>query len=402
MRNADVAPSAHALRGAGLLWAGLASIFWWAAAAPAMAQIDLPESNLSDPITASADVANHWMEGSYEVWLLRGHCQLRQGMASVKGREAVLWILRADFPDRQPSKVIAFFEGDNVDKVVVDVPRGLSKAQLRDNQWLGRFRTSAAVEVRAPSVSGRPDVLPAVYEHGLAQRDAKLAPGGQSGGHPPGGMPAWLGCRPNAYIPGGTRRIRVFQRSSVPFQIQWAPQEPGSNQSIALVDCGVNLIVDGLAGLGSIDVSADRMVIWTTGLQNQDLGSGDGRGKRRTSPWKSTWRATSTSSRATRVIYADRMYYDVRNHVGTVIHAEILTPVRTYQGKIAAEGRNRRAIRPGPLFRPKRHLHLQPDRRTQLPPGTRRRHLPRRADPGDGQLRPSGGKSADPRAADRA
>jgi lipopolysaccharide export system protein LptA len=328
--------SAHALRGAGLglLYAGLLGVVWATAAAPALAQVDLPEPNLSDPITVSADVANHWMEGSYEVWLLRGNCQLRQGMTSVKGREAVLWILRADFPDRQPNRVIAFFEGDNAAKVAVDMPKGMSKAQLRDNQWLGRFRTSAAVEVRAPSVSGRPDVLPAVYEHGLAQRASRPVQGGTAGGHAPSGPPAWLGAPSDAYIPSGTRRIRVFQRSSVPFHFQWAPQEPGSNQAIALVDCGVNLIVDGLAGVGSIDVSADRMVIWTAGLQNQDLGSGDGARQPESQPLEIYMEGNVKFLQGTREIYADRMYYDVRNHVGTVIHAEILTPVRTYQGKL--------------------------------------------------------------------
>ena len=33
-----------------------------------------------------------------------------------------------------------------------------------------------------------------------------------------------------------------------------------------------------------------------------------------------------------RTIYADRMYYDVPNHVGTVLNADVLTPVRTYEG----------------------------------------------------------------------
>ena len=33
-----------------------------------------------------------------------------------------------------------------------------------------------------------------------------------------------------------------------------------------------------------------------------------------------------------RVIYADRMYYDVTHHVGTVLNADILSPVPTYAG----------------------------------------------------------------------
>ena len=35
-----------------------------------------------------------------------------------------------------------------------------------------------------------------------------------------------------------------------------------------------------------------------------------------------------------RTIYADRMYYDVRNHVGTVLGADMLTPAPGYEGKV--------------------------------------------------------------------
>ena len=33
-----------------------------------------------------------------------------------------------------------------------------------------------------------------------------------------------------------------------------------------------------------------------------------------------------------RVINAQRMYYDVPNHLGTILNADVLTPVRNYQG----------------------------------------------------------------------
>ena len=35
-----------------------------------------------------------------------------------------------------------------------------------------------------------------------------------------------------------------------------------------------------------------------------------------------------------RIIYADRMYYDVRNHVGTVLGADMLTPAPGDEGKV--------------------------------------------------------------------
>ena len=35
-----------------------------------------------------------------------------------------------------------------------------------------------------------------------------------------------------------------------------------------------------------------------------------------------------------RIIYADRMYYDVRNQVGTVLGADMLTPAPGYEGRV--------------------------------------------------------------------
>jgi hypothetical protein len=289
-------------------------------AATAPAQVDLPEPNLTDPILVTAETANHWMEGSYEVWLLRGDCRIRQGMASAHSQEAVLWILRADAPGEKPSKVIAYLEG----KVVLDLPKGLAKTQVYDDHWLGRFTTIAAVEVHAGTVSGRPDVLPPVYQHGLACRDPSSKRG-------PRGTPTWLGGTPeNAAAPG--RRIRAFSRSGVSsIQFQWS-FDPNTNQWVGVFDSGVVLIVDGLADLGSIDVSTDRMVIWTTGAQEPDLRGGALQSP--DVPLEIYMEGNIVFKQGSRDIYADRMYYDVRNQVGTVINADVLTPAPKYQGKL--------------------------------------------------------------------
>ncbi len=129
--------------------------------------------------------------------------------------------------------------------------------------------------------------------------------------------------------PAGTRRIRVFPRGDVPVQVQWFP-DPNSAQWIAVIDSGVNLIVDGLPQFGSIDVVTDRLVIWTAGLQEPDL-TGN-RAQDAQVPLEIYMEGNIVFRQGERVIYADRMYYDVINEIGTVLGAEMLTPVRSYEG----------------------------------------------------------------------
>ena len=81
-------------------------------AATARGEVDLPEPNRSDPIAVSADAANRWTSGSYDVWLLKGNCRIQQGVADARCSEALLWIERADGDGRPQSKIIAYLEGD--------------------------------------------------------------------------------------------------------------------------------------------------------------------------------------------------------------------------------------------------------------------------------------------------
>lgn len=280
------------------------------------AQVRLPEPSPAQPIRITAQAANRWQQGIYEVWLLRGHCRIRQGTGSAACNEAVLWIDHAEATGSPRSKIIAYLEG-NVSVRLDDRARA---ARLTDRAWLGRFYTSAEIQVQVGRVAGRPDALPDVYQRAMAQRDPSLA----------GGVRTVQFSQPQDEAPpGGTRRVRAFGRGDVPVQAQWFP-DPQSNQWIAIIESGVNLIVDGLPKLGSVDVSADRLVIWTVGLHELDLSGQTFQDEK--IPLEIYMEGNIVFRQGERVIYADRMYYDVGNQVGMVLGAEMLTPVRSYQG----------------------------------------------------------------------
>ncbi len=308
-------------------------------------EIRLPEPDRAEPIVIAAEAANRWTQGQYEVWLLRGQCRIGQGAGLARSDEAVLWIDRAEVTERRPSKIIAYLQG-NVE-VQLDVRRDTGR--LIDRSWLGRFYTSAGIQIHVARVAGKPDPMPPIFQRGTERRDPPPAKATRqtqftaSAGQPMIHHQQRVN-RPQTIddqtmvegttLPPGTRRIRFDPRSNVRFNGQFFPDLQG-NQSIAVIDSGVTMTIKGLGmtapGLGTIDmidVSTDRLVVWTQGnidltghtVQDQSV------------PMEIYMEGNIVFREGERVIYAKRMYYDVTNQTGVIIDAEIRVPVSSYQG----------------------------------------------------------------------
>ena len=126
--------------------------------------------------------------------------------------------------------------------------------------------------------------------------------------------------------PIGTRRLQIFPRSDVGSNLQAMPDAAGTG-TVIVGTSGFNVIVDGLQGIGSVDVSADRLVIWTAAMQqngtpNQALQSDD-------TPLEIYMEGNVVFRQGNRTIHAPSMYYDVRQKIGVVLNAEMLTPIPT-------------------------------------------------------------------------
>ena len=332
-----------------------------------------------------ADQANRWQEGVGEVWVLRGQCEVAQGSVTARGREAVLWVTRGEAFSGQNSQIIAYFEGD----VSVDYrpetgphsPTGARTQSVRDQHWLGRFSTSTELEIQAPVTGFPPKVQPAILQRGLAARDAdgagSVRPAQFSTALPgylperpsvPAGPPAWSppssfpGLAPRTTIAPGAltgpgleylpppastlptppiaRRIVLRSRSNVRMQGKVFPSADGQ-ETIAVITSGVNVVVDGIQNLrglatDKIDIETDRIVIWTSRLDALDLSGQSSGAKLQTkdTPLEFYLEGNIVFREGDRVIYAERMYYNVRGRYGIVLNAEILTPVPSYQGLV--------------------------------------------------------------------
>jgi hypothetical protein len=338
----------------------------------ASAEVVLPQPSPNASIRIRADRANRWTQGGYEVWMLRGNCQIVQDQLAARGENAVLWVLRAPPLGEQDSRVLAYFEDD---VVVEHRPRdgqhlesGRAPGLVQDRQWFGRFYTSTEVHVEIDaSVTGFvPEVTPALYQRGLAAWD--VAPAGsvaQQAASPtgrrdpespqvqavhqraepprPGGdiQPAQF-VGPS--IPGvarpTARRILIRSRGNVRMQGRVFPS-PDGRETVAVVTSGVNVVVDGIENVSGLigerlDIEADRIVIWTAALDSLDL-SGESSGQRlqpKDAPLEFYIEGNIVFREGDRVIYADRMYYNVPRRSGMILNAEILTPAPGYPGLV--------------------------------------------------------------------
>jgi len=302
---------------------------------PVSAQVDLPEPSPLDSIVVTAEAANRWTEGAYEVWALRGHCRIVQGASFAQSDEAVVWIDRHNPASPGQSKIIAYLEGG----VEVEFHRGQEKASMTDRAWLGRFCTVGEIGLQVSYVAGEPDVKPAVYHRGMQHRYPPSADTirrtqftqlAQPAGETAAGGPVIASAAAGDTAPPNTRRIWAGPRSDAAgAQAVWE-HDPATDLWVGVIDGGVMMNIYGSARYGVIDVSADRVVIWTVGPEELDL-SGEAF-QDENIPLEIYLEGNIVFRQGESVIYARRMYYDVMNQRGTVLDAELLTPVPKYEG----------------------------------------------------------------------
>ena len=293
------------------------------------AQVELPAGKLSDRIVVAADAGSHWVEGVYDVYLLHGNCLINQGLTYARSRDAVLWIERGGERGEPPHKVIAYLEGDvDINYRQGDAPgKAGGAASLKDKSWFGRFYSVSPVDVQKMQLEAPPPQKPPVYEHAQANFDpapkAALTADAAQFAEP---IPA---PAPLVAPPPGQYRIRVQKRSAV------SPDgdvfsNPATNEYIALLQGGLNIVVDGVDQLGSIDVDTDNLVIWTEGQLQPGAQGESFQDKNR--PLEIYMEGNVVFRQGDRTIYAQRMYYDVRRETGIVLAVEMKTPVPKFEG----------------------------------------------------------------------
>ena len=298
---------------------------------PARGEIEPPVGDPRAPITVRAGQSQRSQEGAYVVWVLHGGCEIRQGPLTARSRDAVLWIDPGEPLEGEPSKIIAYLEND----VWIDCARegpphrrtGRPAQSITGRTWLGRFHTTAGIDIDAP-LTGPPAERPLLVQRGLEalewNRREPVLPA-QFVSPVPGPSPR---SRPAA------RSVRIRSRSNVRMEAKSIPS-PDPQETIVAITNGVQVVVGGIENVqgietGVVTIEADRVVLWTTALVQPNLTAetiqpADGR-------WEFYLEGNIIFREGDRVIYADRMYYHANANQGMILNAEVLTPVPDYAG----------------------------------------------------------------------
>ena len=317
-----------------------------AAAIAEAGRIEVPSVDSREPVTISATQASRWTEGSYDVWHLTGGVRIVQGTTEAAGHEAVVWIEQEPAtPPTEPGDVeeasppvrsmLVRMAGD------VSVRAGATTdaaTSVRGPRWTGRFWMQREPTLRFSSIvpaAGTPPIYDAPADRVVPAAAPAVAPGDDDADEEPIQRTQFseFGAAPVPTVNAGApaRRLRAFPRSSVPLNIRWFPSAAG-NEWVAVITSGVNLVVDGVDPAGPLDVSADRLVIWTRGQAQPSL---DGNAAQAADvPLELYMEGNVVFRQGQRVVEAVSMFYDVPRSSGVITGATILTPVDNYSGVV--------------------------------------------------------------------
>jgi hypothetical protein len=138
--------------------------------------------------------------------------------------------------------------------------------------------------------------------------------------------------------PFGAKSVQFFQRSANT-NITFLP-DATTGENVAQIRGGFRLIVRGIqvpqsdgsvVEVGNVSLEADNAVMWIRGAGTvQDLFGGFTSTPE--TPIELYLEGNIVFAQGNRVIYAERMYYNISSEYGMVLSAEVLTPVPRYQG----------------------------------------------------------------------
>ncbi len=321
----------------------------------AQVDIDAPVTDPKFPLSIAAERASQWNEGEYEVWLL-GEVEIQQGAMVATAKEAVIWLLQAPAGSIEPTKAITYLQGD----VKISLPGDNARAKKPTQRivapnWFGRLFTYSAVRFDTPIPRAAPKTMPAVYANARRERDPDWSEADEQGNDDgfrarpredddvrpaqfadddsaPVGS-ATQRVRPAA---GGLRRVRFFRRQNSGWQYESKTNPSNPGELITSITGGVQIIIDGPDQIGTISLETDRLVVWSPPFKVSGLGEGDGGGGGDfgEGPFEFYMEGNIVFRQGDRLIYADRMYYNVMSEYGVVLGAEMLTPVPEYQGLV--------------------------------------------------------------------
>lgn len=308
-------------------------------------------------IRIAADVAQEWSAGSERAMVLRGNCRVRHGQTTFRSEQAVVWhwtapptgamaALRGAAPPRE--RVSVYLEGN----VRVDQP---GRSTVEPTLFVA-LETRRPVEFTFPhrrELVAQEDPL---FDRGLRRRrlsgrqtllQTQLVVEDDAAPLGPVLQPQLL-PQPGDGQLGGLRRVRIFPRGSQFFVESRPSDQTTPPEQVWIVKGGVNMLIDGVeqAGIpdvsGVVDLSADRMIIWTrtgdiTDLQAELTQTPD-------TPLQVYMEGNIVIRQGRNVLKASHAFYDAQQDRALMLNAELRAFVPELQGDIRIRAERMRQL----------------------------------------------------------
>lgn len=312
---------------------------------------------------------------------MQGQVELSQGKVLANSDEGILWIQSGDSDDNT-LRVIAYLEGESVlIRRINEEGRphsaiGSSEDAIVDTKWLGRFftRHELVTSVVPGNLNGP---VPAIFERALAAHAASAnndiktvsfqseEPGYQTVIDPRFGTVRQIPDDPIPTVPdlgapeiqippenerqieplvspeiianpaleSGGAKVDIFARDptqELNLNLINNPENP--SEQIWIATGGVRVVIRS-PDINQIDafktdsekqvvILSDNVVAWRTPLAN----GGD--------RWELYLDGNVIFAKDQRVIYAKQMYYDANFQVGTILDADVYTPIQNFRGLV--------------------------------------------------------------------
>ena len=334
---------------------------------------DVPDAQFS--ISLNADSLTSWNQGASELIHAAGHVDISQQNIRATGDEAIIWIQPTNDPDVR--KLIIYLEGQ---QVIVRRGRGgpahhttgHPEDAFVDTRWLGRLFTVEKVDLNRETLTlqgAPPAIFARAQEHFHSQITRVVKPvvflqetvidpnTGQIRQIlqepvptvPDLGTPEFqtpLELPPATEIapivsptipttpprPGSARVVITGRDPTQDFNLKLVNNPANSNERVLLGSGGARVVINS-PELSQSDafrsdadakvvILADNVVAWQSPL-------GDG-----TERWELYLDGNVIFSKDRRIIYAKQMYYDANNQRGTILDADVYTPVQNFRGLV--------------------------------------------------------------------
>lgn len=311
---------------------------------------DKPASK--QPILISSELGWNWQpaDGGGRIHLLRGSCVISQGATSLTADRAVLWVQSVS-PRSREQRVQVYVEGD-VEIKRADLSRtpAVFVTELRCSKDSLKFNIETAQTDEAANLEE--DV---VYRR--ARQRWELAPPKvtndsrikqASAVETADATTSSSVIFPDAQDeqPIGQRRLRFFPRSNTPFNA-FSSESPNTipAEQVLVITGGVNLVIDGMAETGTIDLAADHIVVWTQAASGFDQQATETLVQRGDAPLQIYLegniivRQDDPVSRAKTITRAQRAFFDIRENRAILqkVEVKLKTPNLPLTVRINAE-----------------------------------------------------------------